>query len=126
MNSTQPMIKGASPTVYVTNLDTAVEFYTTSLGLKLMYKAPGQFAMIDAGEGSTIGLHPAGEHSPKPGTRGSIQLGLSVTQPIEDVIETLRSRGVAFRGPLLNDEPVKIAFFEDPDGNDLYLCEYQH
>ena len=126
MNSTQPILKGACPTVYVTNLDTAVEFYTASLGLKLMYKAPGHFAMIDAGEGSTIGLHPAGAHSPKPGTSGSIQLGLSVTQPIEEVMETLRSRGVTFRGPLVDDDPVKIASFEDPDGNDLYLCEYQH
>ena len=56
MSTTQPMLKGACPTVYVADLDTAVEFYTVSLGLKLMYKAPGHFAMIDAGDGSTIGV----------------------------------------------------------------------
>jgi len=25
--------------------------------------------------------------------------------------------------PIVDDDQVKLAFFTDPDGNDLYLCE---
>ena len=31
--------------------------------------------------------------------------------------------GVAFRGPVIDDVQVRVAFFGDPDGNDLYLIE---
>jgi catechol 2,3-dioxygenase-like lactoylglutathione lyase family enzyme len=43
------------------------------------------------------------------------------------VVETLNARGVTFLdsgpGPVRNDGPVKLAFFHDPDGNVLYLCQ---
>ena len=120
------LIRGASPTVYVSDLQEAVEFYTEKLGLRLMYQAPGEFAMIDAGDGTSIGLHPRGTRGPKPGGGGSIQIGLGVCRPIEEVVETLRERGVKFRGPIVNDDPVKLAPFGDLDDNDLYLCEFQH
>ena len=126
MNTSQPMISGCCPTIYVSNLDEAVKFYTETLGFKLMYQAPDAFAMINTGEGGTIGLHPRGEKSPKAGTHGSIQLGLSVNRPIAEVVEVLQSKGVVFRGPVIDDSPVKLAFFGDLDDNDLYLCEYQH
>lgn len=42
----------------------------------------------------------------------------------------LQQKGVSFReekgGPVVDDGPVKLAFFSDPDGNDLYLCEVVH
>ncbi len=126
MNSAEALIRGASPTVYVTDLGKSVTFYTETLGLKLMYQAPGEFAMIDAGDGTSIGLHPQGDKGPKPGPGASIQIGLGVCRPIQEVVDTLQARGVKFRGPVVNDDPVKIASFGDPDGNDLYLCEFQH
>jgi hypothetical protein len=46
-----------------------------------------------------------------------------VGQPIESVVKTLTSRGVKFTGPVIDDKAVKLAFFTDPDGNVLYLCE---
>ncbi len=126
MNSVEALIRGASPTVYVTDLEKSVTFYTETLGLKLMYQAPGEFAMIDAGDGTSIGLHPQGDKSPKPGPGGSIQIGLGVCRPIQEVVDKLKTQGVKFRGPVVNDDPVKFASFGDPDGNDLYLCEFQH
>jgi hypothetical protein len=83
-------------------------------------------AMIDAGDGLLLGLHPATDMSPSPGTRGSIQIGLTVSAPIEEVVETLQQRGVTFRGPIIDDVQVKLAYFDDPDGNDLYLCQVAH
>ena len=124
------MIKGVSPTVFVADLDRAVRFYTDVLGLKLLYQAGPHFAMIDAGGGTTIGLHPPGEHHAAPGTAGAIQIGLNVVQPIERVVESLQTNGVAFvqrhGRTIVDDGPVKLAFFHDPDGTELYLCEVVH
>ena len=123
---TAPLIDGGSPTVFITDMDRAVRFYTETLGLKIAYRADDHFCMIDAGGGLLIGLHPPGTHAPKPGTSGSIQIGLNVTQPIQKVYDALRKRGVNFHGPVIDDSAVKLAFFNDPDGNDLYLCEVMH
>ena len=54
----------------------------------------------------------------KPGTHGAIQVGLSVDQPLEEVVQDLQARGVVFRGPIVDDVQVRLAFFGDPDGND--------
>ena len=123
-SQTQSAIQGAMPTIYVSDLNRAVAFYTETLGLKLLQQAGDHFAMIDAGRGSCLGLHPTGPKSPKAGRSGSISVGLNVAQPIEEVLKALEAKGVVFRGPIVNDGPVKLASFGDPDGNDLYLCEY--
>ena len=117
------LTNGGMATIYVTDMDRAVRFYTETLDLKLQHRAGDYFATIDAG-GFLIGLHPQGPHSPTPGTSGSIQIGLNVARSIEDVVDELKRRGVTFRGPIIDDDPVKIAYFGDPDGNDLYLCQY--
>ena len=118
------MIRGGSPTIFITDMNRAVKFYTETLGLKVAYRAGDHFCMIDAGEGLMIGLHPPAESAGPPGTNGSTQVGLNVTQPIEDVVDVLRKRGVNFHGPINDtDGAVKLAFFNDPDGNTLYLCQ---
>ena len=117
------VIEGGGPTIFVSDFDRAVRFYTETLGLALMYRGGNEFAMIDAGGGLTLGLHPPSNSAGAPGTSGGIQIGFNVTAPIEQVVETLKERGVTFRGPVKNDGSVKLAFFGDPDGNDLYLCE---
>lgn len=119
------MIHGGVATLYVSDMDRAVSFYTETLGLSLVQRWGDKWASIDAGDGLTLGLHPMSEHAPKPGTSGSISVGLNVTQPIDEVVATLESRGVRFRGPVQQDAEggIRLAFFGDPDGNDLYLCE---
>lgn len=58
--------------------------------------------------GLTIGLHPTvREHGPKPGNSESLSIGFIVV----------------FSPNIIEDGPVKIAFFTDPDKNPLYLCE---
>jgi catechol 2,3-dioxygenase-like lactoylglutathione lyase family enzyme len=120
-------ITGGSPTVFVSDLDRAVDFYTNVLGLRLQYRAGEHFAMIDAGAGLSIGLHPPGRMSPSPGTAGCIQLGFSISGPIESVVQALQARGVTFKerdgSAIVDDGAVKLAFFGDPDGTELYLCE---
>src|SRR6478672_5402165 len=113
------------PTIYVSDMDRAVKFYTEALGLKLQYQAGPEWASIDAGRGLVLGLHGARGEQPLAGQSGSISVGLLVDEPLDRVVETLKGRGVEFRGPIRDDTAIRLAFFGDPDGNDLYLCEMQ-
>jgi catechol 2,3-dioxygenase-like lactoylglutathione lyase family enzyme len=118
------MIQGITATIYVSDMDRAVDFYTNTLGLPLAGRWGDEYAGIDLGNGLAIGLHPArNPHSPKPGSSGSIQIGFAVDRSLDDVVNDLLSRGVIFRGPIIDDVQVRLAFFGDPDGNDLYLVE---
>ena len=118
------MIQSITATIYVSDMDRAVEFYTKTLGLPLSGRWGNEYAGIDLGKGLAIGLHPAqSPHSPKPGTRGSIQIGFAVSRPLDDAVKDLHSKGVVFRGPIVADVQVRLAFFGDPDGNDLYIIE---
>ncbi|MDQ6755061.1 MAG: VOC family protein [Actinomycetota bacterium] len=104
-------------------MDRSVLFYTETLGLRLDFRAGNHWASIDAGEGMVLGLHPAGARSPVPGTSGSICVGLGIDEPIDRVISTLEGRDVVFQGPMADGGGLKLAFFTDPDGNELYLAE---
>jgi catechol 2,3-dioxygenase-like lactoylglutathione lyase family enzyme len=52
------MIEGGTPTIYVSDMERAVEFYTEVLGLRLESRHGDEWASVDAGRGMTIGLHP--------------------------------------------------------------------
>jgi len=115
-------ISGALPTIFVNDMDAAVSFYTEALGLKLLERYGNHFASIDCGHGVTIALHPASEQNPA-GRAGSITIGFRTSDPIRDTVATLKSRGVVFRGDVVDDAQVLLAHFLDPDGNPLYLAE---
>lgn len=117
------MIRGGNATIYVSDMDRSVSFYTEVLGLRLDFRAGNHWASIDAGDGLILGLHPAGPRSPVPGTSGAVTVGLGVDEPIEQVILTLEERGVVFHGPVAEGGGLRLAFFTDPDGNELYLAE---
>ncbi|HEY1342220.1 MAG TPA: VOC family protein [Bryobacteraceae bacterium] len=116
------MFASGNITVYVSNMDAAVHFYSQVLGLKLAYRFGDHWASVEAGKGLTIGLHPASAEMPA-GRKGSMAIGLELSMPIEQAIKALEGRGVKF-GTLVNEGKAgKFAGFEDPDGNQLYLAE---
>lgn len=119
------MIHGGNATIRVRDLDRAIRFYTETLGLKLRYRAGNEWAEVDAGKGLVLGLHPTGSEGSPAGGAGSISVGFDVDESLDAVVATLRDRGVVFRGAIPDrpEEPVRLALFSDPDGNDLYLCE---
>ncbi len=125
----QALLDGGAAIVFVTDMDRSVRFYTETLGLKLLHRAGDEFTMIDAGHGLVIGLHPPSKLLPPPGTNGSVQIGFNTTGAMEHAVQTLQSQGVTFRqiegNPIVDDGFVKLAFFADPDGHELYLCEAQ-
>jgi len=118
------MIQGITATIFVADMDRAVDFYTRVLNLPLAGRWGNDYASIDIGKGAALGLHPAeSAKSPRPGTHGAIQVGFTVDRPLDDVVTELKGRGVRFRGPIIDDGAVRIACFGDTDDNDLYLCE---
>jgi catechol 2,3-dioxygenase-like lactoylglutathione lyase family enzyme len=117
------MIRGVMPTIYVSDLERSVKFYSGMLGLEVSMHIPGHWAGIRAADGTSIGLHPTGPHSPEPGKNGATQVGLSVDRSLDQTVAELKQRGVQFQGPIVEDKAVRLAFLADPDGNSLYLCE---
>jgi uncharacterized protein (TIGR00369 family) len=110
-------LRGGCPTLPVADFDRAVAFFTETLGLTLLVRLGDEWACLDAGDGLLIGLVPRRKGELRP------SVGLYVSGPIEDVVETLSQRGVNFEGPIVSDGPVKIASFTDPDGNALHLAD---
>ena len=117
------MVSGGNATVFVSNMDRAVTFYTEVLGLKLTNRFGDHWATVEAGKGLTIGLHPASPQYPAPGTKGGIMLGLEIDEPIDGAIARLTARGVRMTGPVVRSEQGSFVHFEDPDGTDIYLWE---
>ena len=116
------MIKGGNATIFVTDFEKSLNFYTKTLGLPLGFRAGNDWAEVSAGS-MTLGIHPEGDNTPEAGSPGSIEVGLHVSEPLDGVVNRLRGQGVIFDGPIVEDESVRLAPFRDPDGNSLYLFE---
>ncbi|MGA3041778.1 MAG: VOC family protein [Bryobacteraceae bacterium] len=116
------MFASGNVTVYISNMDRAVRFYTEVLGLKLAYRFGDHWASVEVGKGLTIGLHPASGEMPA-GRKGSMAIGLELAGAIEDAVKALGSKGVQFQGAVNEGKAGKFVAFEDPDGNLLYLTE---
>ncbi len=116
------MYSSGNVTIYVSNMDQAVRFYSETLGLKLAYRFGDHWASVEAGKGLTIGLHPASAEMPA-GRKGSMAIGLELSGSIKDAVAKLEAKGVKFTSPLNEGKAGSFAGFEDPDGNQLYLAE---
>jgi catechol 2,3-dioxygenase-like lactoylglutathione lyase family enzyme len=125
------MISGGNTTVYVSNLDAAIRFYTEGLGLKLTNRFGDRWATIETGPsywsearaGLMIGLHPQSPTYPAPGTKGAIGFGLETCEPIEDVLARLTARGVRATSEIIRFEGGASVGLNDQDGNPTYLFE---
>ena len=117
------MVTGGNATVFVSNMDAAVEFYTQTLGLKLTNRFGDHWATVEAGKSLTIGLHPASAKYPKPGTKGATMIGLEIDEPIDRAVKRLAERGVTLKSDVARDKSGNFAHFEDPDGNEIYFWE---
>jgi catechol 2,3-dioxygenase-like lactoylglutathione lyase family enzyme len=90
------MFASGNVTVYISNMDRAVRFYTEVLGLKLASRFGDHWASVEAGKGLTIGLHPASGEMPA-GRKGSMAIGLELTGSIEDAMKKLGAKGLEFQ-----------------------------
>ena len=111
------MVTGGNATVYISNMDAAIRFYTKILGMQLKEHFGDHWATVQAG-GFDIGLHPAG--SQQPGVAGSITVGLLVDE-IEGIAAKLAEGGARGIDAVKQGSGGSFLHFQDPDGNRLYL-----
>ena len=102
----------------IADLEAAIVFYTETLGLGLKKRYSDHYAEIDAGN-ITIGLHPT-ESAVKKGNNLSIGFGVTA---FDKVVADLEGKGVSLN--VTREGWIRIANFEDPDGNRLFLAELQ-
>jgi catechol 2,3-dioxygenase-like lactoylglutathione lyase family enzyme len=113
---------GGHAIVYVSNMDAGVRFYSETLGLPLTNRYGDHFATVEAGD-LVLAIHPKTPHTPDPGKRGSVMLGLQVDEPMERVVSRLTERGVRMTGESAVPDAGARVEFEDEDGNPIYMWQ---
>jgi predicted enzyme related to lactoylglutathione lyase len=104
----------------VHDVDRAVRFYRDALGLQFLFAAPPRLAFFDCG-GVRLMLSTPEAGFDHPGSILYFAVG-----DIREMYDTLKVRGVAFRGEphkiaTFADREVWLADFEDTEGNTLAL-----
>ena len=51
---------------------------------------------------------------------GAVSVGFTV-EKVDKAVQELQQKGLTFK--IHDDKAVKLAYFTDPDGHTLYLCE---
>ena len=103
---------------YVTDMDASIAFYREILGLPLVSR--DYVARFDL-DGVLIELVPLPPGSVVPGS-GNARLCFSVAN-LQETLEQIRARGIP-TSKIKEHKDGKLAFFRDPDGNELCLWEY--
>ncbi|HZM07985.1 MAG TPA: VOC family protein [Methylocella sp.] len=103
---------------YVSDMDASIAFYRETLGLPLV--SHDYVARFDL-DGVLIELAPRPPGSVVPGSSNA-RLCFSVAN-LQRTLEQMRARGIA-TSDIRNKKDGKMAFFRDPDDNELCLWEY--
>jgi len=110
---------------YVSDMERALAFYRDKLGFEcitLWFDVTNRWAELDAG-GVVLGLEEVKKRgvSQRPPWGGAV-VSFQVNN-IEKIKTDLEEKGINFATDVLIFERVKVAQFEDPDGNLLELHE---
>jgi catechol 2,3-dioxygenase-like lactoylglutathione lyase family enzyme len=103
---------------YVTDMEASIAFYRDTLGLPLVSR--GHVARFDL-DGVLIELVPLPPGSVVPGNSNA-RLCFSVAH-LQETLEQIQARGIA-TSKIKEKKDGKLAFFRDPDDNELCLWEY--
>lgn len=100
----------------VKDMDIAIHFYVEVLGLTLLNRYDNHYAEIQAPD-LNIGLHPS---STKTVRGNNMSIGFGVIN-FDETIKDLSTKGIDFN--IEEDGWIRLAYFTDPDGNELFLAE---
>jgi catechol 2,3-dioxygenase-like lactoylglutathione lyase family enzyme len=103
---------------YVTDIEESIAFYRDTLGLPMV--SQDYVARFDL-DGVLIELVPLPPGTVVPGS-GNARLCFSVAH-LEETLEQLHARGIA-TSKIKEKKDGRLAFFRDPDDNELCLWEY--
>ena len=102
------------------DLERAVEFYGTTLGLPCSVNRPDRnFAEFETGDVTLSVVHPEGMGI-GPFSANANHIALQVDD-VPAARAELEGRGVTFMGDIFDTGVCHMAFFRDPDGNALML-----
>jgi catechol 2,3-dioxygenase-like lactoylglutathione lyase family enzyme len=112
----------------VSDVDAAIEFYTTHFGFTLLSNASPAFADVQLGElrlllsgsASSAGRAMPDGRVPEPGGWNRFEL---VVDDIEAEVERLRADGVQFRNEIVRGPGGAQILAEDPSGNVIELFQ---
>lgn len=104
------------------DLDATLDFYTKSLGLPLVLRGD-DFALIGRAGGMCLELRAARSATGSSDETRPVKVGFLVESRLESAMARLRERGIDDFGEVDDRGLVRLAFFDDPDGNALYLLE---
>ena len=115
--------KDSAAIVAVRDLSRAMEFYGSVLGLE---KVSGQDQVAEFRTGNTALVVYVSDFA---GTNRANAVVWGVGEEMDDIVRTLRDKGVAFEryegmdyaDGIHRDGDFKMAWFKDPDGNILHL-----
>ena len=116
------MIKESNVTIMVLNINDSIKFYTEILGFNLKYNANDEWAEIEA-PSLTIGLHKKDAHSTNVKIGDNMSIGFSVDD-LDKAIIYFEKKGLKISRYEI--DVVRLGFFKDLDGNQLYLVEEKH
>jgi catechol 2,3-dioxygenase-like lactoylglutathione lyase family enzyme len=118
--------------LYVADLDRAIEFYGNVLGLRLIPDGRfegGRGAALQVGHGASVLLLFRADITrretslPSHGTTGAAHIAFRVeAQDLPAWRERLRERGVAIEREVAFGNKAPSIYFRDPDGNSLELA----
>lgn len=104
---------------YVTDIEKSISFYRDGLGLPLV--SHDYVARFDL-DGVLVELVPL---PPGAAVYGNSNARLCFSVPdLQETLDQLHARGI-ITSDITNKKGGKIAFFQDPDGNELSLWQYQ-
>jgi catechol 2,3-dioxygenase-like lactoylglutathione lyase family enzyme len=110
-----------APTVFVRDLDTAHRFYTEVLKFRELRRIGDKNILLGA-PGITLLLRRRGTPD-APVEPTTMLLGLMV-HDVASAMRELSQKGVEFEGDIVDTPLARVAFFSDPDGTSLYLCQW--
>lgn len=105
----------------VRNVDRSGEFYTETLGFKLLYDFSPRYLAVETPNKLQIGFHPR-EKGVAPSLSGSKPVGIEFeVDDVDSWYQRLRKLGVRFIGKPKDAWGEREARFRDPDGYRLAI-----
>jgi catechol 2,3-dioxygenase-like lactoylglutathione lyase family enzyme len=108
------VISGGHTVLYCADVSRSVRFYIETLGLKLVADLGKGLAILDAGDGFRVALH---EGFQSDGRKSGV--GFQVRGDFETAVTVYANRGIQFTDK--SSARANLAYFADPDGNELHL-----
>jgi catechol 2,3-dioxygenase-like lactoylglutathione lyase family enzyme len=112
------MFQQAVTTLPVHDLEVSIAFYVGVLDFRIIHRFE-QIAYL-SGPGITIALRPG---LPIP-DKASVLIGFMV-RDLQEAQRNLERKGVTFVGEPVEASVSWVVFFNDPDGNSLYLFQWK-